>query len=590
LAGLVVAATGIIGNGVLGAAQRQLWPGQARLGARLRDRPDRRVAALARLQDARWTGLYEAQLAAALAWLDRRWGAAGSARALGVCAVLALACGWAGFYAAYALGAPGRLGTLEWLPPMAPAGRAALALAAILLPALAWLLGRRLGPGLAALERAAKLAWLRRQRRRGRQGERWPAAWRFVLASGGVLAAVHLALLLPVALAAEGRHWPTLLFLLWAAWLGLGPAAGLAAARRVPQSWLKAPAALLAGAATGALATAGGLALAGVPLGLLVALSLAGAIAAAGSLAGTGALAILAAAALAAALTALAALTGMVLGPLAAAICLAAAAAGAIGTLGAAGRARRDPQGAAAGGIGSLLGLAAVVGLPLAAAGQAWLGLLVALLIALPAAGGLAAGASWWASRRLGRRLLARLDQGGPGWRAWVIGSHGLAGLLAALPLLALLALLLAFALEGWNQLAAWRSGTAAPAYDLLPHIRQAAAAPWSRGLWPTVLLLGVLAPVLLHGLLLLLSLLERALTGRARRVELAAMLASYPSGADPEAALQEVGWHLARSRLQAWLLAGGLTLALLLLLAPLLAAEGAALARAGVQAGRWLF
>jgi hypothetical protein len=554
--------------------------------------PAYRALTVARLNGARSTALYRDCLTIALDWFDRHWGAAGSARALGVCTVIALCYAWTAFFITYAVGAAGRIGDHEWLPPAAPVERVLGAANAVLVPVLAFWLGRVLGARAEALERRLKLR-LRR---------RWPSKpsprpWRFEqryrLASSVLIGALVLAIMLPAAM--TDLNSPSSLFVLllfWGTWLGVGPAVGLATSQWVRYDWLKGPVAALAVTVAVAIviAVAKSLAIAGT---LATAVAAAAVAAAAGAV--TGAVAVVGAIVAAAIGAIVAAMIGtMVLaGPGAGAIAVIGAGAGAVAVASATRLGRRDRRGTYAGGIGVLLGLALIVGVGAGEAANQIVILLITFLLALPVANGLWDWLSWWASRWLGRHLLAR---GGAGGRAWTIAWHALADLGLALVLLASLAFCLAFAVEGWNQYAEAR--TCCMAYDLVPYIKDAAAAPWTAGLWLTVMLLSTLAPTVLHGVALLASPLVLLVIGSPRRAALATALAGYERARHPEAVLQDVGWYLARSQVWAWTVASLLMLFLLALLLGFirllhqggLASWVAEIALAGVAAARWCF
>jgi hypothetical protein len=106
------------------------------------------------LKGGRPGSLYKETLERGLDWLDRKFGPANSAKALGVCIIIALYYGYAAFLLAWGIGGPGDVGgvlllseSVEWSIRLL----SALILAAIL--PIAFLFGRWLGE----LERRLKL-------------------------------------------------------------------------------------------------------------------------------------------------------------------------------------------------------------------------------------------------------------------------------------------------------------------------------------------------------------------------------------------------------------------------------------------------
>jgi len=123
-----------------------LLPGWAAYRDWLKTDPGYRKRTAAALQDRRWAEGYRRWLEAGLDWLDRHFGEASSAQALGVCTVLSLCYGWAAFFIGYGMGAPGRLGEIELLPAsIGPMERWVLVALGVVLLVVAFFFGRWLG-------------------------------------------------------------------------------------------------------------------------------------------------------------------------------------------------------------------------------------------------------------------------------------------------------------------------------------------------------------------------------------------------------------------------------------------------------------
>lgn len=136
----------VVGIAGLLFAAFALLPGWADYRGWLKADPDYREKTAAVLRDQRWAAAYRRWLEAGLDWLDRRFGEANSARALGVCTVIALCYAWAAFFISYGMGAPGRLGENELLPAdLGPSERWTFVALGVVLPVAAFFLGRWLG-------------------------------------------------------------------------------------------------------------------------------------------------------------------------------------------------------------------------------------------------------------------------------------------------------------------------------------------------------------------------------------------------------------------------------------------------------------
>ena len=174
---------------------------------------------------------------------------------------------------------------------------------------------------------------------------------------------------------------------------------------------------------------------------------------------------------------------------------------------------------------------------------------------------------SWWASRWLGRRLLAQLGGEAARWRRFaVLGIHGLIDFAAALLFLYLLAVALPFAIELFNLWALAR-GEAKP-LELGAFLEAARQQPWPNALWVLLMLASTVFPTLLHAMALVASPVMIWLGSDAGRERLAAELTS--SDPPPLSAVREASWHLVWTWLTAFV-------APLLMLALFLAAIGMA-------------
>ena len=119
-------------------ARRQYW--QDEMGRN----PAKRRDYAARRRNATLGTRYRDTLAWGLDWLDRRIGEPASAKALGVCFLVALAYAWVFFFIGWGfLGVSGRIAGFEFVPDQVPQPlRAIIAILAFLLPLPAYLLGR----------------------------------------------------------------------------------------------------------------------------------------------------------------------------------------------------------------------------------------------------------------------------------------------------------------------------------------------------------------------------------------------------------------------------------------------------------------
>lgn len=201
---------------------------------------------------------------------------------------------------------------------------------------------------------------------------------------------------------------------------------------------------------------------------------------------------------------------------------------------------------------------------------------------------------SWWATRALGQRLLKVLEPARSFWRrlAALLG-HGFADLAAAVALLLLMAFALGLGFQAYNDLAV--SGGDKPPFDLPGMIAATAQHPWREGFWLTLMLLTTLLPTFGHGIMLLGSPLGLMLIPDRKRLELADELELYNAATSDEQA--DIRYHAARwhvqERLASWVLGGTLFFWLLFrfwVLVPIGLADWAAgSAKLGVQAAGWL-
>ncbi len=132
--------------------------------------------------------------------------------------------------------------------------------------------------------------------------------------------------------------------------------------------------------------------------------------------------------------------------------------------------------------------------------------------------------------------------------------GHGIVDLVVATAMLLGMALSLAFGFELYNQFAALQDS---PAFDLAKHIAEAAAAPFTKGAWLSLMLLTTLVPTLLHLVVVLMSPLG-VLFLSDRRERWAANLENWDALDETTRSRtrREVANWLARGRFGLWVLA----------------------------------
>ncbi|MEM9670910.1 MAG: hypothetical protein AAF950_18575 [Pseudomonadota bacterium] len=182
----------------------------------------------------------------------------------------------------------------------------------------------------------------------------------------------------------------------------------------------------------------------------------------------------------------------------------------------------------------------------------------IALLLLLPIANGVWDWLSWWISRYLGRDLLKLLKNDSAKQKTLTILGHCLLDLCFALLALAALAFFMAFAFAAYDKMAS-------TSLDFEVIIQQAVTSPWSKGLWLTGMLLSTLVPTLSHAVLLIGSPLFIIVIADPKRNETANVLKQYEASRE-EALLYRVAWYLARGQYLAWLGALALSLVLIML------------------------
>jgi hypothetical protein len=157
---------------------------------------------------------------------------------------------------------------------------------------------------------------------------------------------------------------------------------------------------------------------------------------------------------------------------------------------------------------------------------------LLMFFLVLPIVNGCFDWLSWWATRALGRRLLASLASAYDGWRRGLaIAGYGLADLAVSVALLLGMAFGLAFGFSAYNEIAHWWPDAKPNLFDLAGHIDRAAATPWQDDFWLTTMLLTTLIPPFAHSLMLLASPLGVLFLPNAKRQTLAAELDGYIEG-----------------------------------------------------------
>ena len=593
-----------------------LMPGWADYRQWLKDDRGYREKTVATLRGPGWDDRYRTWLEAGLGWLDRRFGEAGSARALGVCTVISLCYAWAAFFIGYGMGAPGRLGEIYLLPEDAEAQqRWNLFAFAAALPPAAFFVCFWLSGVLAFGERKLKLGIVKKRHRpRGDLSRRrsWPSCR--VVSALVVLLSLALLLIPLNFMDREGALFNFAILIAYGTFSASGPTFGLAIARRTGSPWLKGLAATLVGALAlpGAVVVALALAAAVVmvlsgggmvvllvegaaamstaltiPIAIAVVVALAVAFVGAGVLAGAVAGAIVAAGA------GVLILTGTGIGAALVVGVAVSVGAGGVGAAAATQWGVQDRRGAFAGGVGVLLSF----GIAFVSLGDqvdnAFSILIITFFLVLPLANGFWDWLSWQVSRWLGRDLLKKLDGGN---RAWTITWHAMVDAGVAVLLLATLAFALAFGVESYNQFAEARTGN--QVYDLATFVRDAAAKPWTEGFWMTAMLISTLVPTFLHFALLLASPLVMLVFASPKRAELATALQDYDRAFEKDAILNKVGWYLARTQYVAWTGAILLTILLLVLFGGFvgmihqggLAAYVADIAVFAIDVARWVF
>jgi hypothetical protein len=230
--------------------------------------PEYRAELAGRLRGAKVGSIYRDLLTKGLNWLDTHWGEPGSARALGVCIIIALCYGYAAFFLAWGVGGPGQIGGTRLADGSMEGGivllgdadqpvRGLLALWLVAAPALGFVFGR----------------WLGRQERRLTARLRPRYRWwrpRFEIGYRAVLVVIFVSAV--AALAAIDERLASGAGLL--ALLAAAPIAGIAAARQLRRDF---SAGLLA-AGAGAVAIAGAFTV-GLSLGIAFAIIFAGGVA-----------------------------------------------------------------------------------------------------------------------------------------------------------------------------------------------------------------------------------------------------------------------------------------------------------------------
>lgn len=546
--------------------------------------------------------VYRHALSRALDWLDRVFGPSGSAQALGLCFLVAVAYAWVTFFVGWGFfHASGGVGGKEFLPKDATEVQRIVggALAIILPPAMfyssrwltrwtrirerrlqAWLLkrwprrgfpiGRRALAGLAFIAYWAQIGerqlqarplnhWPRRLRRWG-----FPISWRIALV-GLVFVGIY-------------WIWPKrgnmgsetirivffMFFVLFASAL-----AGRWANRFFSYRFYAGIASFLVGALAGALVSALALALAlasasVLPLIIAVAFAFVGIVA-------DGTTRSVAVAVAVAMMTAIGAGLGMV-------------------------RHEQDRRGLWAGGLGGITGMG-VLGISMGSTNSNSFLVILFLLffLILPLVNSLFDWLSWWATRALGRRLLDVLEPARSfWWRLLAVLGHGFLDLGAAVALLLSMAFALGLGFQVYNDLSVLH-GEAQTFKDLPGMIQAAAKHPWTEGFWLTLMLLTTLLPTFGHGIMLLGSPLGLMLLPDGKRLQLAEELELYNAADSDEQAdirYRAARWHV-QERLASWLLGGALFFWLLVrfwVLVPIGLADWAAgAAKLGVQAAGWL-
>lgn len=536
-------------------ARRQYW--QDELGRN----PAKRAEYATGLRNATLGTRYRDTLAWGLDWLDRRMGEPASARALGVCFLVALVYAWAFFFIGWGfLGVSGTIGGFSFLADDATQpGRAIFAVLLVLLPLLAYWLGGRLGRWVDRRERRLKArllgSWRRRRlRRRG-----------FEIVYRGGLALLVFGLLLGIGISSWG-----LIIILLMGW-GVLPTLG-AVLVSIISRWnhLKNLASLVS-FFTGTASSIGIYIILFLKpqLALFILMAITSAVF---SLQISRMFNLILSLSILAFFALILTLINEIFYHISdrvvftSELILFASIASLTNTQ------RHDLYAASIGtwvGFGIALGNINVFGF------GTFVGPIVVILLffflVLPLANAVWDWLSWVASRWLGRHLLRTLaDERGPWARTWAVAWHGLLDLAIAVALLLAMAWALAFGFALYDEIATWKEARSAFP-ELAAMVTSAAAAPFGAGFWLTAMLVTTLFPTLLHGLVLLASPLGLVFLPGKKRQDLAEMLELYDAANEGEQAAirHEVAVWVTRGQLLAWL-GGGLlgTYALLRLLA----------------------
>jgi hypothetical protein len=130
------------------------------------------------------------------------------------------------------------------------------------------------------------------------------------------------------------------------------------------------------------------------------------------------------------------------------------------------------------------------------------------------------------------------------------VASHAIADLVAAIFFLAAMAYLLALGFASYDQIAIALSEGSTGAFELEAFIERGAAAPWTDGLWLTIMLISVLVPTFLNMLLLLASPLALMALPTEKRLALAGDLETYADQPERQASIRRrAGQYVAREK-----------------------------------------
>lgn len=543
---------------------RSSWQDHAEF---LKTDPVERAKRIAELRGGSFGKLYPMLLERGLTILDHRFGAPFSAQALNVCTLLALGYAYVFFFVAYVMGAPGGLGEgVMWAPPVDETSisiKLLIAVFSILVPPLAFLLARWSGRFPVNWERRFKLGICRRL---GSTSLSFEVYYR--LLSAGIVGIIFFFF---------GSRSETLaaviVFLSFYGLIASTSWIGHHLATVFSLSWLQSPLVTIVGALiAGALAAVPkSAAILGALLGALAVVGIGVAASAAATSGFTATVAFLLVIATASGLDTNSSRGGAgIFGIVAAVIALAVAVGISISVLA---KRRLGLCGLFAGPIGLLVGLAAVAAL--FGSGKqfsdevifAW----ITLLLALPIINGIWDFGSWLISRSLGKHLLGKLKgKYGSISQGWTIFWHIAADLVIAIGFLLSLAWFLGLAFESYHNIGVWwHSAEQGPLPQLIQDIKNAAAEPFSKGLWLTAMLLSTLIPTLLHGAMAIAGALSLFTPVTAVRKSLAEDLEALDHLDEKTQALvlQRAGRHIANGRPGIWFLAVFLLLGLVALL-----------------------